>query len=101
MINTLTKLINRIVPALSGGGATGSRGGRRGTAAAASGDDDAEESGQALGLASLTLRNSYHMAIYLLFSAAYPAEEIFSSLKQVRCARQSAFVSVWSVNFLV
>lgn len=50
---------------------------------------DSEEGGNQpqQGQADLPLRNAYKMAVYLLFSAAFPSEECYSSAKQVldRC----------------
>lgn len=79
-----------------GGGSRSSSGGRRGSARRGrrgdgDGNGDGKEGGegqqhqQRQGQASLSLRNALKMAVYLLFSAAFPAEECYSSAKQVLC----------------
>lgn len=70
MLRILYDVLERIVPALGGTG--GSRD-----------VDDGGAPGQPQGQAELPLRNAFKMTVYLLFSAAFPAEECYSSAKQV------------------
>lgn len=71
MLRILYGVLERIVPALGGTGGVGD-------------EENGRASGQPQGQAELTLRNAFKMTVYLLFSAAFPAEECYSSAKQVR-----------------
>eukprot|EP00903_Cladosiphon_okamuranus_P005553 g5529.t1 len=81
VLNVLHETVERIVPALGGAGSIGigksSRDSRRW------GSRQGEEAqGGHQGQAELPLRNAFKMAVYLLFSAAFPSEECYSSAKQ-------------------
>lgn len=83
VMNVLHEAVGRIAPALGGeggngkGGRSARGGGRRGSRQ----DEEAQSSQQ--GQAELPLRNAFKMSVYLLFSAAFPSEEYYSSAKQV------------------
>lgn len=74
-----------------GNGRRGARGARRGGGGGGAGEE-AEGQLQPQGQAELSLRNAFKMAVYLLFSAAFPSEECYSSAKQVRSALLCAFL---------
>lgn len=81
----LDQLMRRIVSALGGNereDATFGRGSHHSLRASAIGKDG--ETGAPQGQAPLELRNAFQMTVYLLFAAAYPAEEVYSNSKQVR-----------------
>lgn len=90
MLNVLHEAVERIVPALGGEGGDGKGrsaggGGRRGS------HHDEEAQGSQQGQAELPLRNAFKMSVYLLFSAAFPSEECYSSAKQV-CVSPAYYV---------
>lgn len=96
MLDILNKLMKQIVPAF-GSGSGGGRSSRSARRAAAAAGGDAEESAQPQEQAPLALRNSYQMVVYLLFSAAYPLEEIYSRAQQVRCFVTLSFCFVGEI----
>lgn len=87
VLHVLHDVLRKIVSALGGG--TNAVGNGRRSARGNQRSADSEEGGYQpqQGQADLPLRNAYKMAVYLLFSAAFPSEECYSSAKQVvdRC----------------
>ena len=81
-MNVLHEAVERIVPALGGAGGNGKGRSSRGAGRRASRQDEEAQGGQQ-GQAELPLRNAFKMSVYLLFSAAFPSEECYSSAKQV------------------
>lgn len=93
MLNILHEAVARIVPELGGEG--GSAKGRRSARGAGRGDrwdKEGEGDHQQQGQADLPIRNAFKMSVYLLFSAAFPSEECYSSAKQV-CALRVIYAS--------
>lgn len=89
VLNVLNEAVERIVPALGGVAGGGNNSNGRGRSARGGGRrggsrQDEEAQGGQQGQAELPLRNAYKMSVYLLFSAAFPSEECYSSAKQVR-----------------
>lgn len=70
--------------ALAGGGRRSARGAGRGGVGGTAVGEEAAGQLQPQGQAGLSLRNAFKMAVYLLFSAAFPSEECYSSAKQVQ-----------------
>ena len=84
-LNVLHGVLRRATPLLRGDGAEYVEGGglRRNTDGSRPGASGQEAQQQPQGQAELSLRNAFKMAVYLLFSAAFPSEECYSSAKQV------------------
>ena len=91
-LDILHRVLRRTTPLLGGDGAKGAdagggrrsaRGAGRGGVGGAAGEEAAGQL-QPQGQAELSLRNAFKMAVYLLFSAAFPSEECYSSAKQVQ-----------------
>lgn len=83
-LRILHKVLQRIVPALGGDGGGGGRRSARDSRRGVGADEGGErEQQQQQHQAGLSLRNAFKMAVYLIFSAAFPAEECYSSAKQV------------------
>lgn len=89
MLTVLHEAVERIVPALGGASGKGKGRSARGAGRRES-RQDGEAQGTQQGQAELSLRNAFKMSVYLLFSAAFPSEECYSSAKQVCvCGRLS------------
>lgn len=85
-MSVLHDAVERTVSALEkrgrrrGNGRSGGRG--RGSIEGDGGEGSSQQQ-QQHGQAELPLRNAFKMSVYLLYSAAFPSEECYSSAKQV------------------
>ncbi|CAM9483812.1 unnamed protein product [Scytosiphon promiscuus] len=81
VLEILHESVKRTVSAL--GEESGARNTRGGRGRRSDHGEQEEGAQRAQGQAELPLRNAFKMSVYLLFSAAFPSEECYSSAKQV------------------